>query len=171
MRLDSGSCDKLRALLSDSAERIAHWETLRRQGGGRFNEIGPFAAAVLAVGQLESTYGAGDTGGLPAVQAFARGLPGGVQIHIARGLAGGALAEVDEGGTAVGETDQHESAASQVPGIGMGDGEGESDGDGGVHGIAAVFQDLDPHIGRQWLLRPDHGVAGTNGLARVRRGT
>ena len=150
-------------------QRIAHWETLRRQGGSGFNEIGPFAAAVFAMSQLESAHGAGNAGGFPAVQAFAGGLSGSIQIHVARGFLGSALAKIDEGGTAVGETDQHESAAAQVSGVGMRHGERESDGDRGVHGIAAVLQDLDAHVGRQRLLRAHHGVAGANRLTRVPR--
>ena len=70
-------------------------------------------------------------------------LPGGIEVHVAGGGAGGALAEVDEGGASVGEADEHEAAAADVAGGGVGDGEGEADGDGGVDGIAAGVENLD----------------------------
>src|SRR5205814_5644837 len=96
-----------------------------RRGG---NEIGPFAAAVFPMRQLESAHGAGDTGRFPTIQALAGGFAGSIQIHVARGFLWGALAEVDESRASVGEADQHEAAASQVAGVRMGHGEGESDG-------------------------------------------
>ena len=70
------------------------------------------------------------------------GFAGGIQIHIARGFLGGALAEIDEGGAAVGQADQHESAAAQVARERMRDGEREADRDRGVHGVAAVLENL-----------------------------
>ena len=57
-----------------------------------------------------------------------------------------------------------------LPGVGMRHGEGEADGYRRVHGIAAVFEDLDAHVGRQRFLCPYHRVPGANRFTGVRGG-
>jgi hypothetical protein len=44
--------------------------------------------------------------------------------------------------------------------------EGKADRYRRVHGVAALPQDLNAHIGRQGLLCSNQGVAGTNRLTR-----
>ena len=105
--------------------------------------------------------------GAVAGERVAGGLAGlRVEVHVAGGGAGGALAEVDEGGVAVGEADEHEAAASDIAGGGVRDGEREGDGDGGVDGIAAGFEDGLTGVGGVGFARDDHAVARVDRLAR-----
>ena len=78
---------------------------------------------------------------------------------------GGAFAEIDEGGSAVGEANQHETAAAEVARGGMGDGEGHGDSDRGVNGVSASLERGDTGIGGVGFARDDHGVTGMDGLA------
>ena len=171
MRFDSGILRQVAGALQRFRQRIAHRETLAPPR----STAGSMSSAHLRLPYLRCASSnprtvPGTPGGLPAFEAVARRLSGSVQIHVARGFLRRALAEIDESGAAVGEADQHESAAAQVAGVGMGHGQRESDGDRRVHGVAAVFAGPGRRRRSPGLLRDHHGVAGANRFARVRGG-
>ena len=85
-------------------------------------------------------------------------LPDGVEVHVARGRSGRALAEVDEGGASVGQADQHEAAAADVAGGGMRHRQREADRDRRVDRVAAGFEDLEPRFGGVAFARDHHAV-------------
>ncbi len=144
-------------------------EAVRGELDGGLEERGPGGVAVSGVGECEAADGSGNAGGAPAVDGVLGGVALGVEVHVVRGLCGGGLAEVDEGGASVGEADEHEAAAAEVAGEGMGDGEGEADSHGGIDGVATGFEDGDADVGRERLLGDDHagfavdGVVGAGG--------
>ena len=88
----------------------------------------------------------------------------GVELHVARRCRRGAFAEIDEISAAVGESDKHESAATQVSGGGMRDGERESHSHRGVDGVATRLEDFDADIGCVRLHSDYHGVLSADGL-------
>src|SRR5581483_8979654 len=127
-------------------------------------DVGPLLAAVFVKREIEAADGAGNARGAPSVDGIAGGLAARVEIHVVRRFFGCAFAEIDEGGLAVGETDQHEAAAADVSGVGMRDGERKSDGDRSVDRIASVFQDLNADVGGDRLLGYHHAVSRPHGL-------
>ena len=85
-------------------------------------------------------------------------LPAASRYMLREAAGRGALAKVEEGGAAIRQPDQHESAASQVAGRRMRDGESEAHRDRGVHRVAARLQDLEPGFGGMALARDHHTV-------------
>jgi hypothetical protein len=86
------------------------------------------------------------------------GFAGGVQVHVARGGLGRALAEIDERGASVGQAHQHEAPASDVSGRGVGHRQGEPHGHRGVDRVAAGAKNLDAGLGGVAFPRDHHGV-------------
>ena len=70
--------------------------------------------SVFLVGELEAANGAGDAGGSPAVDRIASRLALRIQVHVVRSVLRSALAEINEGSPAIGQTNQHESAAADI---------------------------------------------------------
>ena len=141
-------------------------ETVAGEAHGGIDEFLPGAFAVLGVSVFHAEHGAGNADGAVAEDGIFGGIPRrGVEVHVAGGGVGGALAEVDEGGAAVGEADEHEAAASDIARGGMSGGEGEGDGDSSVDGVAAGFEDGFTGVGGVGFAGDNHGVAGVDGLA------
>ncbi|GAA0213871.1 hypothetical protein GCM10009081_30910 [Brevundimonas nasdae] len=63
--------------------------------------------------------------------------------------------------------DQHIAAAADIAGAGQGDRLGEGDGDGGVHGVAALAQDVHADARGQIALAGDHAAASNNGAVNL----
>ncbi len=100
-------------------EAVGNGEAFFGEGESGGYDIGPGTAAVFLGGVFEAADGAGDAGGAIADDAIVGGFARRIEVHVARGFFGGAFAEVDEGGAAIGETNEHESAAAEVAGGGM----------------------------------------------------
>src|SRR6185437_1156496 len=74
---------------------------------------------------------------------------------------------VDRGvAVALGEMDDHETAAADVAGARIGDREREADRDRRVDGIAATVENLDADAGGALLLRDNHAVMRVDALRR-----
>jgi hypothetical protein len=75
-----------------------------------------------------------------------------------RGFAGSALTEIEERGAPIGQTDQHESAAAQIPRERMGNRQREADGYCGIHRVTTPLEDRESHVGGNRFLGDDHCV-------------
>ena len=98
------------------------------------------------------------------VTASCVALPGGVQVHVARGRQRRALAEIDKRGAAVRQPDQHEAAAAEVARERMGHRQRQSHRYRRVNGVAAVLQNLQPGFGGVPFARNHHAVARAHWL-------
>ena len=147
-------------------------------GGGHVLCEGELAEALLRVD--EALDRAGDADGLVAEGGEAGyDFAGGVEIHVGRGCAGGALAEVEEvggggalpvSGPVLGHADEHEASSAEIAGARVGDGQGEADGDCGVDGVAALLEDGEAGVRGVVLDADDHGVASGLGALLSRKG-
>ena len=146
IRLDSGSCAKLRALRFErSAMRSCTGNPSLRQRDCRVQSARPTCGCrtSIAPARIRARCPARPTARQPSMRSRV-GIPAASRYMSRERFAGRALAKIDERGAAVGETDQHESAAAQVPGVGMRHGQREADRDRRVHGVAAVFRTATP---------------------------
>ena len=82
-------------------------------------------------------------------------IPAGVQVHVAVGEPGCALAEVQGGDRTVGHMHHHEAPAAEVAGSWECDGECELYSDGCVDGVSALLEDVPADLGGYALGR-DH---------------
>ena len=89
----------------------------------------------------------------------------GVEIHVARRTRGRGLAVVDDHVAAIGEVDEHETAAADIAGERINDAEGEAGGDGGVHGIAALAEHLHAGFRSESVRGGDEPALGFDGFA------
>jgi hypothetical protein len=87
-------------------------ESLSGQAGGWSEQVRPWFLAILAMGEFQALDCSGNAGGAVTGDTVLGGLALAIQIHIARGGCGGALAEVEERSAAVGEAGEQESAAT-----------------------------------------------------------
>ncbi len=106
--------------------------------------VGQAHGAVLLERQGQAGHGAGHPGG---TMGETRPLRDGIAVFVLEhGLGGGGrrgLAIVDgDDFVAVLVGDQHEAAAADIAGARLGNGQGEAGGDRGIHGVAAVGQDI-----------------------------
>ncbi len=130
-------------------------------GGGHVLGEGELAEVFLGVD--EAFDGAGDANGFIAESRKAGDYVAlGVEVHVAGGGEGGALAEVEEVGFAMGGADHHEAAATEVPGAGPDDGESEAYGYGGVDGVAALLEDGEAGVGG-FVMDGDYGGVAFGG--------
>ncbi len=81
-----------------------------------------------------------------------------IEIHIAGGFGGCGFAVIEEGGFAIGQAHEHESAATDVSSSGLDHGENERRSDSGIHGVAATFQDIHAGLRSERLIRGYHAV-------------
>ena len=123
-----GSCRAIRATVAGiSASAVGDREALGGQVRGGAHEVGPGLLAVLLGGVFEAADGAGHAGRRGSRSRLSSvALPSASRYMSREARRGRALAEIDEGGAAVGEADEHEAAAADVAGGGMRDGEGEA---------------------------------------------
>ena len=145
-------------------ETVGNREAFAGELDGGRDDVGPFGLAVFALRIFETAGGAGDAGGAPAGERVAGGVAVLVEIHVAGSGEGGAFAEVDEGGAAVGETDEHEAAAAEIAGAGVGDGEGKAHRCGRIDGVAAGLQNGHAGVGGVRFAGDHHGLAGADRL-------
>jgi hypothetical protein len=66
-------------------------------------------------------------------------------------------------GGAIGHTDQHESPAPEIPGLGMDDGQSESGCDRGIYGVATCLHHLDSSARSQFVHAGHHGMGSMHG--------
>ena len=140
-----------------------------------FANIGPrqFAGAVFLQGEREAGDGAGDAAGTPTDgggRGAGQDIAVGPDIHIARGGGGCTLAVVEGDGAAVGEADEHETAAADIASEGMHDGECEAGGDGGVDGVAAALEHFEAGERGEFVHGGDHAVLGLDWSALGAKG-
>ncbi len=94
------------------------------------------------------------------------GLPCASRYMSCEALPGARFAKIDEGGAAVGEAHQHESAAAQISRVRIGDRHGEADGNRRVHRVAAVLKNFHADIGGERISGDHHRVLSVLRLAR-----
>ena len=94
-------------------------------------------------GGFEAGGGTGHGGGKPGGGGEAGDdVALGVLEHGGGGGGRGFFTKIEEGRAAVREPEGHEAAAADIAGLGVGDGQGVADGDGGIHGVAALAEDI-----------------------------
>jgi hypothetical protein len=97
-------------------------------------------------------------GGEMPDSALFRGLAVRADEHVAARPTGGALAVVEQEGFTRGLPDEHEAAAADVAGLGIHHRHREPRGDGGVDRVAALPQDVAPHLAGDRVAGGDHGL-------------
>ena len=128
-------------------EAIGDGETLGGELQRRVQQLGPRLASVLLVRQLHAAHSARHTRGAPSHQTVLGYVAFRVQIHVARGRERGFLAKVDEGGPAIGEACEQESAAADVSRVRIGHRQREGDSHGGIDRIPARLQHPQAYVG------------------------
>src|SRR5260370_4890242 len=87
-------------------------------------------------------------------------------VHIAGGLTWSHFAIIEEGGFAVGQANQHESAAADVARGRLDHGKRESHSHRRIHRVTAALKDFDSRLRAKFLISCDHAMAGANSLGR-----
>ncbi len=149
------------------AQAIGDRKSVRRQPNRGRQQLGPALVPIFLVRQLEAAHGSWYARSAPSELAVFGQVTAGVQIHVARSGQRSLFAEVDEGGSAIGETGQQEAAASDISREGMRYSERESNRDGCVDGVAAGLEHCGAHVGGEWFLDHYHGMAGVDRLPGV----
>jgi hypothetical protein len=139
-------------------------EPVRREANRGLHDVGPRQRSELLMGHPHAGDGPRDPDGeRPAVVRVVPDLPVLVQVHLVVGGERGLLAEVERGHVPVGAMVDHEPAAADVARRREGHREGERGRDGGVDRVAAPFEDVVPHLGREIVAAHDHPRAGRGG--------
>ena len=156
-----------RVAVQGLAQAVGDWKSIRSQPDGGFQQLRPTFVPIFLVCQLESANRSGNARSAPPELAVHGDVSVCIQIHVPRGGERSLFAEVDKGGSTVGETGQHEAASADIAGRRMRDGERESNSHGCVDGVTAGLEHRSAHISGQRLLRNHHGMAGVDRLPGV----
>ena len=160
-----GARQRIRELVLDQ-NALAGERDCRRDQVGKLE----FARAVLFERQRQSGDRPRHARGQPGIAGFLRvilAVP--VEEHVARCRPRRGLAIIDRSCGAVGEPDQHESAAAEIAGLRVRHRQRKGDRHRRIHGVAAAMQHLEPDVRRALLLAHDHRMLGDDCLRRRKR--
>ncbi len=90
-----------------------------------------------------------------------------VKEHVAGGLLRRHFAEIDGRGLAVFRTQQHKTAAADIPGLRMGDRQRVADRHRRIDGVAALAQNVHTDAGGQGIHRGHHPLSGANRVEHI----
>jgi len=142
-------------------QRLAHGKAVFGQAGGWLDHPGQRQRAPVSQRVRKARDGAGHADGVGREERLAADdLAACVQVHVAVGAAGRHFAEIQRHVAAgPGVMHHHEAAAAQVACVGQRHRQRKAHGDGGIHRIAAVFEDVQADARGQRLFARDHAMA------------
>ena len=146
-------------------QTLAYREALAGESNSRLDEFGPRPGAVFLPRKVEASDRTRYSNRAISDDTVVGGFAVVTEEHVSGRGGRRSLPKIDEGGVAIRETDQHETAASNVAGYRMRNSQDEAHSNRRVDGIAALSQNSKAGHGGVVLRRNDHRVSSPGGFA------
>ncbi len=147
-------------------QSVGNRKPLFRKPDGWLDQAVEGHRAVMFESVDQAGDGAGDGRGGPAVAGFFPvDIAARIEEHIPACGRWRRFPVVDRGHLLpVRESDEHEAAAADIPGLRMCDSKRKARRNRGIDGVAAGFQNIGTHLRGDFFLRGDHAMFGDDGL-------